>query len=142
MDPRRELPRESAQPVWPKGDQRLSRGEGIVAQPRHVHPVAGGRKGRQQADAMIELDRGTVKVSVFQQMMHAHTNLEDALVQVTDLPRRRPPEQLECLVLFEELTCIELVDGLQQGWRCGLRAQAPKVGGFKPLKGTRQFRVG
>jgi len=67
--------------------------------------------------------------------MHAHADLEDALVQVANLAGGRPPQQLERLVLLEELARVELVDGLQQGGRRGFGTQAPKVSRLEPLEG-------
>jgi len=61
------------------------------------------RKGFQQANAMIQLHRGAVKVPILEQMVHTYADLEDALVQVANLVRRGTPQQLQCLVLLEKL---------------------------------------
>src|SRR5215204_2466240 len=47
-------------------------------------------------------------------MVESDTDLEDALVEITDRVRLVNPGSLERLVLFEELTAIELGDPLQQ----------------------------
>ena len=82
---------------------------------------------------MVELDRRAVKVAVLQQVMHAHADLQDAFVQVANLAGRGSPEQLERLMLLEELARVELVDGLQQSGRRGLRAQRGQIGGLQAL---------
>ena len=82
---------------------------------------------------MVELDRRAVKVAVLQQVMHAHADLQDAFVQVANLAGRGSPEQLERLVLLEELARVELVDGLQQSGRRGLRAHRGQIDGFQAL---------
>ena len=111
----------------------LSSASRITPQPGDVHTVARIGERRQKADAVVELDRRAVKVAVLQQVMHAHTDLQDAFVQVADLAGRRPPEQLERLVLLEELARVELVDGLQQSGRRGLRAHRGQIDGFQAL---------
>ncbi len=70
---------------------------------------------------MIELHGCPVEVAIFEQVVHAHTDLQDAFIQVADLVWRGSPQQLECLVLIEELARVELVDGLRELWR-GWRA--------------------
>ena len=82
---------------------------------------------------MVELDRRAVKVAVLQQVMHAHADLQYALVEVPNLAGRGSPEQLERLVLLEELARVELVDGLQQCGRRGLRAHRGQIDGFQAL---------
>ena len=66
---------------------------------------------------MIELDCRPVEIAIFEQMVHANADLQDALIQVADHVRRGPPQQLEGLVLIEELARVELVDGFGELWR-------------------------
>src|SRR5712691_4684480 len=114
----------------------------ITPQASDVDAVACIRKRRQKADAMVELDCRAVKVAVFQQVVHAHANLQDAFVQVANLARRGAPEQLERLVLLEEFAGVELMDRLQQGWWRGLRAQRSQIRGFQALERADQLWMG
>ena len=88
---------------------------------------------------MVELHGGAVEVAVLQQVVHANANLENALVQVSDLRRCGAPLELECLVLLEEFARVELVEGLAQlGWR-GLGTCALEVRVLESIKGTREL---
>jgi len=133
MDPGYPLTLESVQTRRSQLQKVLSSASRITPQPSDVHTVARIGERRQKADAVVELHRRTVKVAVLQQVVHAHADLQDAFVQVADLAGRRPPEQLERLVLLEELARVELVDGLQQSGRRGLRAQRGQIGGLQTL---------
>lgn len=141
MYARRELAWKTIQPVGPERYQRLARGHRIAPQSGDVHAVAGSGKRREEADAVIELHGCTMEVVVCEQMVHAYPDLEDALVQVANLTRRRPPQQLQRFVLLEELASVELVDGLHQPRRGRLGAQHIKIRTLQALQGESEFRV-
>jgi hypothetical protein len=48
------------------------------------------------------------------QVVKGDADLQDALVQVPDVPPFRSPQQLQRLVLLEELAAIELRDTCEQ----------------------------
>jgi hypothetical protein len=81
----------------------LSSGRRITAQASDIYAMAHVRKGLQQANAMIQLHRGAVKVPILEQMVHTYADLQDAFVQVANLVGRGTPQQLKCLVLLEKL---------------------------------------
>ena len=91
---------------------------------------------------MVELDRRAMKVAVFQQVVHAHADLQDAFVQVTNLAGRRAPEKLERLVLLEELARVELADRLQQRGRRRLRTHRGQIRGLETLQRAHQLWMG
>src|SRR5207244_5878713 len=83
----------------------------------------------KEADAVIELDRGAMEVALLEQVVHAHADLQDAFVQMANLLRCGPPQQLEGLVLVEELARVELVDGFGQFWWSRRAARRGEVRG-------------
>ena len=91
----------------------------VQPQPSDVNPVANRRERLQKPNAMVEFDRGSMKVALVEQMVQTDTNLQDALVQVAHLFRRGAPQEFERLVLLEKLAGIEFVDSLNQLGRRG-----------------------
>src|SRR5438874_3562967 len=75
------------------------------------------------------------------QVIEAHAEVQDALVQEAVFVRLGPPHQFERLVLLEELAGVELVDGLEQlGWR-RLRAAEPRIATAQALQRRLHFDV-
>jgi hypothetical protein len=74
-------------------------------------------------------------------VVHADPDLQDALVQVPNLALGRAPQQLESFVLLEELTSVELVDGLGEvGW-CGFGTGGFQVSGLEPVERALELRM-
>src|SRR5437762_3525371 len=122
MDARSQVLREAFHPLKTQLEEYGARRGGIASQAGDIHSVADSGKSREQLDAVVQLDHGTVEIVVPEQVMHPHTHLQDALVEVADLAWRRTPEQLECFVLFEEFSGVELLNSACQLRRRGRRA--------------------
>jgi hypothetical protein len=90
---------------------------------------------------VVEFDGRAMKIVLFEQVVHTHADLQDALVQVANLVGCRPPEHLEGLVLLEELARVELVDRLDERWGGGLSACPAQVRGSKPVERPGEFRM-
>lgn len=138
----REFAREALQPIGPERDERVAGGQRVAAQAGDVDVMADRGEGGQQSDAVVELHRRSVEVSVFEQMVHAHADLEDALVEIAKLAWGRSPQQLQRFVLLEELARVELVDRLQQLRWGRFRAPEVEIGALEAFQGGCQFRVG
>ena len=92
---------------------------GVAEQRRHVHALALWGEGRQiPRPAREHVDRAVMVQAA--QMMKGHSDLEDALIQVTDVASLRAPQPLQRLVLLEKLAAIELRDAIEQRLRRGL----------------------
>jgi len=76
------------------------------------------RRERAQAlDPLFEERRRSVEVAIAP-VMKTDADLEDAVVQASDRCARVAPQELERLVLLEELAGVELLDAVDQLWRC------------------------
>lgn len=115
--------------------------DGITQQTSDVHAMTFCRESGQKPDAMVQLDRRTVKIAIDEQMVHAHADLQDALVQVPNDVRRSPPQQLQCFMLLEKFASIELVYGFSKFGRRRRGAALGEVGSCQPFEGAREFRM-
>lgn len=92
----------------------FARRGGIISEPRNVDAVTRRRERLEEANAMIQLDRGAVKIAIFEQMVHAHADLQNTFVQMADVLGCRPPQQLQRLMLVEKLASVEFVDSFYE----------------------------
>ena len=85
---------------------------------RDVDRLAGRRKGPEVVRSACEHIHGTVMVLALD-VVEPNPNLEDALIQATDVTRLFAPEILQRFVLLKKLTAVELRDAGQQQprWR-------------------------
>ena len=99
----------------------------LRAEPRDVHPEAGPLRGGQVGQAAAELVHRAPVVAA-PQVVEPDANLQDALVEVADRVRLRPPDVLQSLVALPVFPGVELGDAREQGGRRRLAAprRAPR----------------
>ena len=122
-----ELTLETAEVPWTELQESLARGTRLVSEAGNVDAVTDLRKRFEEADAVIEFDCRPMEIVIFEQVVHADADLQDPFVEMADLVGRRPPQQLEGLVLIEELACVELMNGFGQLRRSRRTARRDEV---------------
>jgi hypothetical protein len=117
-DNRHELPVEIPEPIWSQPFYSPQHGRGIAQEHLDIHPPASRRERCQVARASRQHVHRPVIISA-PKMVKSDANLQDALIEPTNLARLSPPQPLQCFVLLEVLAAVELRDPLLQKrrWR-------------------------
>jgi hypothetical protein len=96
----------------------------------HVHAAA--TEGLEVGDPATPQSSGTGRVAA-PQVLEAHADLEDPLVEVADGVALGEPLLLERLVLLEELPAVELLDPAPEARRRRLGATAAALSSAGPV---------
>src|SRR5262245_5914961 len=109
----RQAPVELIQPVGAEAVD-LRQGSGRRVEERlHINALA-ARRERGELPMAASQHVVLSVVIAFAQMVERDTNLQDALIEVADVPPLGAPQEFERLVLLEELAAIELGDALEK----------------------------